>query len=153
MTMPSIPGRVPQNPHMLASSQLKLPQTPETIEGLKVENALLMRRNLYLLHADIKLRAALELATGVPWDSENLTDLSGDQLEEVVARNMTHGLQMPIHEAREKIRLHKRLANPSQQEIPEGEAPKENLKPDPLPRKGASVIPTIKGVPTQPRKH
>lgn len=127
------------NPHPLSSTQLKLPVTDDSIEGLKIENALLMRRNLYLLHADLKLRACLELATGVPWDSENLTDLSGDKLEEHVANNMAHGLRIPIEEARRRVEKHKRLANPSQIETPEA-----SLSGNPSVKR---EIPTIGGKP------
>ena len=102
----------PETP--ISSTQLKVPVNDLTIEGVKVENALLHRRLLMLHTLELKLRAALELATGVPWDSENLTDLSGDQLEELVARNMAHGLNLPMSEALKRIEEHKRLANPSQ---------------------------------------
>jgi hypothetical protein len=107
-------GMRPHNPHPVASTQLKTPILDHNAEGLKVENALLHRRLLYLMQQDIKLRAALELATGEPWDSQNLTDLSGDQLEEVVANNMAHGLQISMEEARKRVRDHKAMANPAQ---------------------------------------
>lgn len=130
------------NPRPLASTQLKVPVTDDSFEGVKVENALLHRRCLFLLTADVKLRAALELATGVPWDSENLTDLSGDKLEEHVARNMSHGLQIPIEEARKRVAKNKRLANPSQIETPEA-----SLSGDPSIRAIKREIPTINGEP------
>ena len=107
-------GTRPRNPHPVASTQLKTPILDHNAEGLKVENALLYRRLLYLMQQDIKLRAALELATGESWDSENLTDLTGDQLEEIVANNMAHGLQIPIEEARKRVKDHKIMANPAQ---------------------------------------
>ena len=104
-------------PYIPSSTQLRVPMNDRTEEGLKVENGLLHRRLILLTTMEVRLRAALELATGVPWDSENITDLSGDELEEVVARSLARGHRIPMPEARKRVRLHKQMANPSQSEI------------------------------------
>lgn len=108
-----------------SSTALRVPMNDRTEEGLKVENALLHRRLILLTSMEVRLRAALELATGVPWDSDNITDLSGDELEEVVARNVARGLRIPMPEARKRVRLHKQMANPSQIEVPDSHSESE----------------------------
>jgi hypothetical protein len=125
-----------------SSTQLRVPVTDDSIESLRIENALLMRRNLFLLHADIKLRAALELATGVPWDTENLTDLHGEKLQDHVARNFAHGMGCTIKEAKERINKHRKLANPSQIETPQS-----SLSANPSVRALNRDVPTIDGKP------
>lgn len=129
------------NSQRVPSTQLKVPVTDDSIEALKVENALLMRRNLFLLHADIKLRSALELATGVPWDSENLIDLHGDALADHVAKQYAHGIGCSVDEAKERIEKHRKLANPSQVETPT-----TSLSANPSVKR---VIPTIGGKPAK----
>jgi hypothetical protein len=133
MTRPNV-GRV-------SSSQLRVPVTDDSIESLKVENALLMRRNLFLIHTDLKFRAALELATGVPWDSENLIDLEGQALEDHIVKQFAHGMGFSIEDARERIAKHKKLANPSQVETP-----KSSLSANPSVKR---EIPTINGKPAE----
>jgi hypothetical protein len=90
----------------------------QTEEGLKVENGLLFRRCVLLHTLEIRLRAALELATGVPWDSYDSTDLSQDKLDELVAQNISRGLRIPMAEARKRVRENKASANPTQVETP-----------------------------------
>ena len=79
---------------------------------------LLERRLLMLYYMDIRLRAALELATGQPWDSQNLADLEGDGLENVVADNMVRGLNITNQEALKRIRENRDITNPSQEKKP-----------------------------------
>lgn len=102
-----------------SSTALRTPINDRTAEGILVEKGLLERRLILLTIQEIKLRAALELATGVPWDSENLADLDGDDLKEVVARNIAEGLRVPLVEARRRVRENAKLANPSQVEVPD----------------------------------
>jgi len=107
------------------STQLRVPMNDQTEEGLRVENGLMFRRLLLLTTLEIRLRAALELATGVPWDSYDTTDLSDDKLDEVVAQNISRGLRIPIAEARKRVRENKVSANPSQVEIPDSQSESE----------------------------
>lgn len=130
-------------PNRVQSTQLKVPVTDGDIESLKAENAILMRRLFMLTHSDIKLRAALECATGVPWDSEDLTELHGEALEHHIARNIAHGTGFSIEETKEKIAHHRRLANRSQVETAEG-----SLSQNPSQaHKNVTEIPTIGGKP------
>lgn len=133
MTRPSV-SRQP-------STQLKLPVVDDSIEGLKIENAHLMRRLLMLTHSDVKLRSSLELATGVPWDQDNIIDLHGDELEEHIAKLYSHGMGVPLDISRQRIAHHRRLANKSQ-----GENPGSSLARDPSIKR---EIPTIKGKPAK----
>lgn len=131
----------------VTSTQLRVPMNDLTIEGVKVENALLHRRLILLTSMEVRLRAALELATGVPWDSENITDLSGDQLEEMVANNMAQGLHISLEEARKRIKEHKQLANPNQVEIPTSELKSNSIPQDLRSEKSKRTQVTIKGKP------
>lgn len=79
---------------------------------------LLERRLLMLYYMEIRLRAALELATGTPWDSYNLADLEGDNLDNVVADQMVRGLKLSKQEALKRIRANKETANPAQEKSP-----------------------------------
>jgi hypothetical protein len=88
-------------------------------EGLKIENALLYRRLILLETSLIKHSAALELATGVPWDTTDLNSLNADGLREVVAQNMAHGLNISILEAHKRIRANEISVRKTQVEVPE----------------------------------
>jgi hypothetical protein len=79
---------------------------------------LIERRLLMLYYMEIRLRAALELATGTPWDTFNLADLEGDNLDNVVAESMVRGLKLTKQEALKRIRANKETANPSQTKSP-----------------------------------
>src|ERR1700759_2292609 len=100
----------PNNPRALTrtggranpSTAVRAPWNDRTPEGIKAENDLLHRRVLMLTHLELRLRAALELATGTPWDSENIVDMHGDELRETVAHAFARGLGMHIDDARER---------------------------------------------------
>ena len=79
---------------------------------------LVERRLLMLYYMEIRLRAALELATGTPWDSYNLADLEGDNLDNVVADSMVRGLNISKQDALKRIRQNKETANPAQVKTP-----------------------------------
>ena len=79
---------------------------------------LVERRLLMLYYMEIRLRAALELATGVPWDSYNLADLEGDGLDNIVADSMVRGLNISKQDALKRIRQNKESANPAQVKTP-----------------------------------
>jgi hypothetical protein len=90
-----------------------------TDEGLKIENALLYRRMILLETQHIQFCAALEMATGVPWDNTDLHSLDADGLEEVVAQNMAHGLGIGYQDARKRIRINKELTDKTQAKRPQ----------------------------------
>lgn len=94
-------------------AQIRNPLMDTGEAGDKVYTALLERRLIILTTMEVKLRAALELATGVPWDSENIIDLSSDNLENVVAENMARGLNISKMEALKRIRQNKIMASPT----------------------------------------
>lgn len=104
--------------HPPPSSQIKNPIVDNTMEGLKVYTALLERRNAFLNHNEVRLRAALELATGVSWDSDNIAGLEGEQLEMKVAENMARGLNITVSQARERVRHHRAMASCEQLKSP-----------------------------------
>ena len=79
---------------------------------------LIERRLLMLYYMEIRLRAALELATGTPWDSYNLADLEGDKLDNVVAEQMVRGLKLTKQDALKRVRENKEMANPAQVKSP-----------------------------------
>ena len=99
------------------STQLRNPQI-DTPEAKEVYIALLERRNLYLNHNELKLRAALELATGVSWDSEDIAGLEGQALEVKVAENIARGLNMSFSQARDVVARHRDMANTAQLKSP-----------------------------------
>jgi hypothetical protein len=136
------------------STRLRVP-VKDTLEGLKVENAVVMRRLVMLTVSEMHVRSALELATGTPWDEVNLTDMTGPELEEYVASELAHGLGITIEDARERVAENKRLANPSQVEGVRTTEKKEI----PLPSAGGGMdipdnfvprdVPTIGGKPAE----
>lgn len=91
----------------VASTRLRNPMPDQSDEGMKIENALLYRRLILLETSLIKAYAALELATGTPWDSSDLNSLDQDGLEQVVAKNLAHGLGISIADAHKKIQASK----------------------------------------------
>lgn len=101
------------------ASRLRNPMPDATEEGLRVENAVLYRE-LILLHAQaIKFCAALELATGVPWDEVDISHLETVAgMDDVIAQNMARGLNISIDTARERVAQNRALANRSQIETP-----------------------------------
>lgn len=139
----------PTNPTAHASTRLRTPNN-NTFDGLQVENALLLRRLLMLITREAKTLAALELATGVPWDDVNLTDMSGAELEEYVAQELAHGIGITIEDARTRVARNKALANPNQVEVPFGQESDQTLEgygEKPKLTAVERVVPTINGNP------
>lgn len=95
-----------------SSTQLRNPMPDSTDEGKKVYIALLERRLLFYMLRDVKLRACLELATGVPYDTVDFSSLSFDDLNEYIALDMSRGLKISIQEARERVQTNKIMSNP-----------------------------------------
>lgn len=106
------------NQNVSRSTRIQNPMPDATSEGLVVENALLYRRLVLLEVQAIKYCAALECATGTPWDQINIIGISGEELQEMVAQNMARGLDISIDKAREQVALNYALANPTQIETP-----------------------------------
>lgn len=94
------------------STQLRSPSPDDTDDGKIVYIAMLERKLLYYLLRDLKMRAALELATGVPYDATDLTELTFDQIQEIITQDMARGLNISIHEARERVLKNKVMSNP-----------------------------------------
>ena len=94
------------------STVLRTPTPEDTNEGKLVYIAALERRVLFSALRDIKMRAALELATGVPYDSVNFNELTFDDIEEMIAEDMARGLNISIEEARKRVALNKVISNP-----------------------------------------
>lgn len=94
------------------STQLRAPTPEDTNEGRLVYTAMLERRLLFYALRDIKMRAALELATGVPYDSTDFSKLTFDDLCELVAQDMSRGLGISLNEARERVQSNKIMSNP-----------------------------------------
>lgn len=107
-------GTVPQ------SSKLRNPLPNMRFDDPDVATyvGLVERRLLMLYYMEIRLRAALELATGTPWDSYDLADLEGDNLDNVVADSMVRGLGITKQEAIKRIRENKDTANPADVKFP-----------------------------------
>lgn len=103
------------------STRIRNPMPDANDEQAKIENALLYRRIIMLEVQNIKFCAALEFATGVPWDEVNLGDLDdglNEKLGELVAQNMARGLNISIEDARQRVLEHGRIANHTQIETP-----------------------------------
>lgn len=94
------------------STQLRVPTPESTNEGKLVYIATLERRLLFYTLRDLKMRAALELATGVPYDSLDFSTLSYEDIQEQVAQDMSRGLNIGLQEARERVQANKIMSNP-----------------------------------------
>lgn len=109
MTMPR--PRVPQ------STELRNPA--QELQGdisQKIYTAALERRVVLLSIRDVQLRSALEAATGRPYDSFDPTGMTFEDIQEVVAQDMSRGLNLSIDEARSRVQENSITANPSQRE-------------------------------------
>ena len=99
---------------MAPLTQTRNPQPDVDDQGRKVFLALLERRALFLSHENLRLRACLERATGTQWDSTNFADLTAEQMDEIVANEISVGLRMSIEDARALVEQNKAMANPDQ---------------------------------------
>jgi hypothetical protein len=100
------------------STNLRNPFPDKTDAGKQVYTSLLERRLVIYTLRDIKLRAALELATGVPYDNIDVMDMTNDQIFDMIAQDMSKGLRISLPEARARVAEHRVSANPSQMETP-----------------------------------
>lgn len=98
------------------STRLRSPMPEETSEGKDIYLGFLERYNILLTRENLRLRACLELATGQPWDSVDTADMSNEDIDEYVARDIARGLNLSIKDARSLVAENKVTANPSQVE-------------------------------------
>lgn len=94
------------------STQLRNPMPDTTDEGRAIYIALLERRLLYYMLRDIKMRACLELATGVGYDTVDFESLSYADIETLIAQDMSRGLKISLQEARERVQSNKIMSSP-----------------------------------------
>lgn len=94
------------------STQLRVPAPEGTDEGKLTYIAALERRLLFYTLRDIKMRAALELATGVPYDAVDFAELTYSDLEEMIAQDIARGLNISIEESRKRVQTNKIMSNP-----------------------------------------
>lgn len=94
------------------STVLRTPTPEDTNEGKIVYIAALERRIIFNSVRDMKMRAALELATGVPYDSVDFNTLSFDEIEEMIVQDMARGLNISIEESRKRVSQNKVISNP-----------------------------------------
>lgn len=106
---------------MKSETRLRYPMANDSSEVELIEKALLERRVILLTINDIKLRSALELATGVSWDSTDVSKLDGDGIEELVALRIAQGLGITPPQARQRVRENRKLASPT--EVKRGDVP------------------------------
>jgi hypothetical protein len=100
------------------STRVQNPMPDMKNEGLVLENSVLYRRVIALEVQNIKFAICLELATGTPWDNVDLSKIDNASFQEMIAQNMARGLNISIDTARDRVREHIALANPSQIETP-----------------------------------
>jgi hypothetical protein len=101
------------------STQLRNPsQELSSDVNQKIYIAALERRIVFLSIRDVQLRSALEAATGRAYDSFDPTGMTYEDICEVVAQDLSRGLNLSIDEARSRVRENSIIANPSQMEKP-----------------------------------
>lgn len=91
-------------------------QDMQTDVDQKIYIACLERQVLRFATRDVQLRAALEAATGRPYDNFDPSALTFEQICEVIAADLARGLNLSIDEARSLVARHNQTANPSQME-------------------------------------
>ncbi|HPE52965.1 MAG TPA: hypothetical protein PK852_02500 [Mesotoga prima] len=94
------------------STRLRNPVPDQTEAGRKVYIALLERRLMYYSLRDIKMRSALELATGVPYDSIDFSSLTFEDIAQMIAEDMARGLNISLSEARSRVAQYQETSNP-----------------------------------------
>lgn len=99
------------------STQLRNPALElQSDVNQKIYTAALERRVVLLSIRDVQLRSALEAATGRPYDSFDPSGMSFEDIQEVVAQDLSRGLNLSIDEARSRVQENSITANPSQME-------------------------------------
>jgi len=100
--------RVPQ------STQLRNPALElRTDNNQKIYVAALERRLIMMSIRDVQLRSALEAATGRAYDTFDPTGMTYEKICEVIADDLSRGLNLSIEEARSLVQENIQTANPS----------------------------------------
>lgn len=103
-----MPNRLPQ------STELRNPALELTSDiGQKIYIAALERRLVFLSIRDVQLRSALEAATGRAYDTFDPQDMTFEDICEVVAQDMSRGLNISIQDARDRVQENVQTASPS----------------------------------------
>lgn len=104
-------------PRRQQSTQLRNPSLDlQSDVRQKIYTAALERRLTLLEIRDVQMRSVCEAATGVPYDSFDPKEMSMDDICEVVAQDMSRGLNLSIQDARDLVARNRQTANPSQKE-------------------------------------
>lgn len=99
---------------MTQPDQTRVPTPEETNAGKQVYISFLERRVLYYTLRDLKMRSALELATGVPYDAVDFSNLTFGDIQELISQDMARGLNISLDEARRRVAENKIMSNPEQ---------------------------------------
>lgn len=99
---------------MTQPDQIRVPTPEETNVGKQIYIGFLERRVLYYTLRDLKMRSALELATGVPYDAVDFSNLTYGDIEELISQDMARGLNITLEEARRRVAENKIISNPEQ---------------------------------------
>lgn len=103
-----MPNRLPQ------STELRNPALELSSDtGQKIYTAALERRLVFLSIRDVQLRSALEAATGRAYDTFDPQDMTFEDICEVVAQDMSRGLNISIQDARDRVQENVQTASPS----------------------------------------
>lgn len=94
-------------------TQLRNPLMNATDEDQKIYIAVLERRLVLHMTLENRLRAALEIATGQPWDSRDIIGHSTEDLMEAVADDMVKGLGILKQDAMRIVEENRVTANPT----------------------------------------
>lgn len=94
------------------STLMRVPAPEDTNEGKLLYIAALERRLIFYIIRDVKMRAALELATGVPYDEVDFSTMSYADLENMVVNDMARGLNISLEDSRERIQTNKIMSSP-----------------------------------------
>lgn len=82
-------------------------------QSQKIYIAALERRIVMLSIRDVQLRSALEAATGRAYDSFDPSGMTYEDICEVIAHDLSRGLNISIDEARSRVQENSLTANPS----------------------------------------
>lgn len=82
-------------------------------QSQKIYIAALERRLVLLSIRDVQLRSALEAATGRAYDSFDPSGMTYEDICEVIAHDLSRGLNLSIEEARSRVQENSITANPS----------------------------------------
>ena len=100
-------------PRVSQSTQLRNPSLElQSDVNQKIYIAALERRIVFLSLRDVQLRSALEAATGRAYDSFDTTGMTYEDICEVIASDLSRGLNLSINDARSLVQEHSQTANP-----------------------------------------